>query len=89
MLFSTILRLSLVETIELFGSKTLHGIYEKVFKNGLSKISKGCLPQILLGLLLNAFSNICLPLYWEILFLEINSIKKKKLNFASFKYFSI
>ena len=88
MLFPTILRLSLVETIELFGSKTLHGIYEKVFKNGLSKISKGCLPQILLGLL-NAFSNICLPLYWEILFLEINSIKKKKLNFASFKYFSI
>ena len=88
MLFPTILRLSLVETTELFGSKTLHGIYEKVFKNGLSKISKGCLPQILLGLL-NAFSNICLPLYWEILFLEINSIKKKKLNFASFKYFSI
>ena len=89
MLFPTILRLSLVETIELFGSETLHGIYEKVFKNGPSKISKGCLPQILLGLLLNTFSNIYLPLYWEILFLEINSIKSKMLNFASFKYFSI
>ena len=88
MLFLTIPRLSLVETIELFGSETLHGIYEKVFKNGPSKIFKGCLPQILLSPLLNTLSNICLPLYFEILFLEINYIKNKMLNFANFKHFS-
>ena len=38
----------------------MKGIWDKVFKNGPSKIFKGCLPQTLLVLLLNALSHIYL-----------------------------
>ena len=36
--------------------------WDKVFKNGPSKFLKGCLPQILLGLLLNTLSQMLLIL---------------------------
>ena len=38
----------------------MKGIWDKVFKNGPSKIFKGCLPQTLLVLLLNALPRIYL-----------------------------
>ena len=49
--------------------------WDKVFKNGPSKIFKGCLPQISLGPFLNTLSQI--TVYWSLTFGTIkNNIRR-------------
>ena len=58
-------------------TKTKILIRDKLFKNGPSKIFKGCLPQILLGPFLNTLSHVCIS---QIVMAVISKLKHFAFN---------